>query len=520
MFANNPTNPPLSTKYGLSRGTLLSCAIAVSGALLQADDIAAIFGPGHHLQDGAFESEWLGTIHSGRDSWFKHQDLGWLYDAGIRENGEGGMLFSPEMGWLWFHPAIAPHFHRFDSDSWQYRASADGDGWQYDFALRRFWTSTHVPDAFYVVAHAAMHDAEATVNRALSKLPSTSQYPEYTGPGGSWVTKEPSWWTSGFWPGIIWQIYEFNRSGAWLIRARQWTAGLATQQYNTTTHDIGFMLYCSFGQGYRLTGDLSYRDVLVTGAGSLHSRFSPVVGGTRSWSWGSWHGNNRFTIIVDNMMNLELLFRASNMPDGNATWFDDALTHAHTTIRDHIRPDGGSWHAVVYDQRDGSVLEKRTYQGWNDDSTWSRGQAWLIYGLVLTYRETGDSAVLDAAIRSIAYFTSRLPDDHVPFWDFQAPGIPDTSRDTTAAAITASALLELATLQGDGIDHQRYWNQGVKMLRSLRDNYRNHDHDAILDQGTIFFLNNLRDTGVVYGDYYFIEGLMRYIKAIDSLSNK
>ena len=494
----------------------LLTALMLSAPLCAGLDFPALFGEGEPLGEGGYASEAFGQFSTPLGPWVEHSELGWLYVPDLPDGMRGGWVHHPRMEWLWFHPDLTPHFYRAASESWQHRAPKPARSWYYDHFLADWWRPGNHPDAFYIIALKTLDEAEATVAAALPRLTSTSQYPEYTSADGGWTTREASWWTSGFWPGLSWQIYEHNPSAQWLIRARQWSAGLTTQQFNTTTHDIGFMLFCSFGQGYRLTGDANYRQVLVNGANSLNTRYSPTVGGTRSWSWGSWHGNNRFTIIVDNMMNLELLFRAATMDGGDSAWYDHALQHARTTIAEHMRPDGGSYHAVVFDERDGRVLEKRTYQGYSDSSTWSRGQAWLIYGLVLTYRETGEADILEATRRAVDYFLTRLPEDLVPYWDFQAPGIPETSRDTTAAAITASALMELSLLAEDESESADYLAWAVAITRSLRDNYRDHDHAAILDEGTIFYLNNLRDTGVVYGDYYFVEVLLRYVSLIET----
>jgi unsaturated chondroitin disaccharide hydrolase len=345
-------------------------------------------------------------------------------------------------------------------------------------------------------------------------------YPVRTRSYASWVTSAASGWTSGFLPGILWAAYESTGEAAWWTRAETWTAGLEGRKNDTTTHDVGFQIFSSFGRGYRLTGDAAYRDVVITAAGSLATRFNPTVGALRSWSWGSW----RFPVIIDNMMNLEILFWASKN-GGDAAWYDMAVSHALTTMENHVRGDGSVFHLVDFDPATGEVVERSTWQGYADDSTWARGQAWAVYGFTMTCRETGDPVFLETAQRAADFFIGNLPADFVPYWDFDAPGIPDASRDSSAAAIAASGLLELSTLSTDPADRTRYADAARSMLTSLctadagggylaEDAGGDSISPGLLMRGCQTHPDSVSganqcDESLIFGDYYFLEALMR-----------
>src|SRR5690606_39187500 len=208
--------------------------------------------------------------------------------------------------------------------------------------------------------------------------------PRTLDPDGQLVLVPPSDWTSGFFPGILWQLYESTGHEKWLGEARKATAELADEQYNGRTHDMGFKIYCSFGQGYRLTGDTTYRNTIIQAAQTLATRFNPVVGCIRSWD----HNSHRwdFPVIIDNMLNLELLFAATRLT-GDSSFYNIAVSHANTTLKNHFRSDGGTYHVVDYNPETGEVEHRNTHQGYNDNSTWARGQAWALYGYTMCYRE-------------------------------------------------------------------------------------------------------------------------------------
>ncbi len=342
-----------------------------------------------------------------------------------------------------------------------------------------------------------------------------SLFPENTDENGNWETSGPRGWTSGFFPGCLWLVYEQTGDEVWRERAGRWTAGLEEIKDYTGNHDVGFMIFSSYGQGYRLTGNEEYAPVMIQAAESLATRYNPTVRSILSWNpRGEW----KFPVIVDNMMNLELLFWAAKN-GGPADLYDIAVSHATTTMKNHVRPDGGTFHVVDYDPETGGVRGKYTAQGYADDSCWSRGHAWGIYGFTLTFRETGMPQFLDTAEKLADFFISHLPDDDpVPFWDFNAPGIPDEQRDSSAGAIAASALLELATLTTDGEKRERYRSTALDILESLASpKYlaRGGQSQGILLHGVASIPHgNAVDRSLIYGDYYFLEGLLRVKRGI------
>jgi unsaturated chondroitin disaccharide hydrolase len=340
----------------------------------------------------------------------------------------------------------------------------------------------------------------------IHTLPTTS-YPTTTNSQGQWQTTSAGSWISGFFPGSLWFMYERTSDTAWRGNAQAWQAGIESQKFTTTTHDLGFMIFNSFGNGYRLTGDEAYRQVVLTAAGSLATRYSPVVGCIRSLDGRP----DEFKVIIDNMMNLELLFWASKH-GGKPEWYDIAVSHALKTRQEHVRADGSTYHQIIYDPATGAVRKKGTVQGYRDDTTWARGQAWAIYGFTMTYRETNDSRFLETARKTADYFLSNLPPDHVPYWDFQAPAIPNEPRDSSAAAIAASGLLELSQLEPDAARKQSYLSGALAILVALSTPAylaEGTTTRAILLHGTNYKPGGDYDTGLIWGDYYFLEGLLR-----------
>ncbi|GAB3995315.1 glycoside hydrolase family 88 protein [Spirosoma daeguense] len=350
----------------------------------------------------------------------------------------------------------------------------------------------------------------------LKSHPDTTQFPQSTKPDGTPDNRKSSWWCSGFFGGSLWHIYEYTKAPGWKDAAHLWTMAVAKEQYNTGTHDLGFMLYCPFGNGYRLTKNEAYPSILLNGAKSLSTRFNPQVGVIKSWNKFQ---NYDYPVIIDNMMNLEFLFWAAKR-SGNKEFYNICITHADNTIKNHYRPDFSSYHVICYNP-DGTVAAKKTAQGYADNSAWARGQAWGLYGYTVMYRETKDKKYLEQA-RHIADFYlnhPNLPADKIPYWDFNAPNIPNEERDASAGAITASALLELCTYGGPSA--KTYYHLAVKMLESLA----SPAYKANLGENNNFILKHSVghkpaksevDTPIVYADYYFLEALLRY----DALRNK
>lgn len=343
---------------------------------------------------------------------------------------------------------------------------------------------------------------------------------------GKHVNWGTSWWCSGFYPGTALYLYEATADQELLDIAKTKLKYLEKEKHNKGTHDLGFMLFCSFGNALRLTGDsASYKEVLTTGAESLASRYRDVTKAIRSWDGGKNWDDQPWTypVIIDNMMNLEFLAQVSKIT-GNPTYADIAKTHANTTLKNHFRADFSSYHVVDYNPADGSVIAKKTAQGAFDESAWARGQAWALYGYIVMYRETKDKAYLEQA-RGIAGFYlnhPNLPEDLIPYWDFDQDKLtPDSKyyaqkdlRDVSTASIVASALLELS-FYTTGEESANYIAQAENMLQSLsKPPYK----AAYKDNGGYILKHSVGsiphetevDVPLTYADYYYIEALVRY----------
>lgn len=318
-------------------------------------------------------------------------------------------------------------------------------------------------------------------------------------------------WTSGFYPGVLWLMYELTGENSWKNKAARFTELLESEKYNDTNHDIGFKMMCSFGNGYRLTGNDEYREVLIQSAYTLITRFNEKVGCIRSWD----HHTDKwdYPVIIDNMMNLELLLWAWE-ETGDSVFYNVAVKHAETTMKNHFRNDYSSYHVVSYDTLTGNVQAKNTRQGFSDESAWARGQAWALYGYTMVYRETRDPRFLKQAEKIANYIMNiaRLPDDFVPYWDFDAPDIPEEYRDASAAAIMASALYELATFSDN--NRKSYINMANHMVASLSsDQYFSipgTNHGFLLTHSTGSKPGESEvDVPLIYADYYYLEALKR-----------
>jgi hypothetical protein len=329
---------------------------------------------------------------------------------------------------------------------------------------------------------------------------------------GEYEFSGSEWWVSGFYPGTLLYLYEATADAALLAEAKRIMAVLEKEKNNTATHDLGFMMYDSFGKLYELEPSEQTKEILLTSAASLATRFDPTVAAIKSWD--SQTGD--YLVIIDNMMNLELLYWASRVAGDNRL-AEIATTHANTTLRNHFRPDNSSYHVLNYDKDTGEVLEKRTAQGYTDESAWARGQAWGLYGYTATYRDTKEK-YLDQA-RKIANFIlthPNLPTDKVPYWDFDAPDIPNALRDASAAAIIASALIELSEYVAPA-QATRYLQTAETILRTLStDEYfaeAGTNGGFLLQHGVGHFpANSEVDVPLAYADFYFVEAMLRYRK--------
>jgi unsaturated chondroitin disaccharide hydrolase len=324
-------------------------------------------------------------------------------------------------------------------------------------------------------------------------------------------------WTCGFWPGILWYAYEYTQNKQWMQDAQRYSRSLwPLVDSSAIDHDLGFQVITSIGNGYRLTQDTLYRVVLLRAADTLSKLFNPKVGTILSWprevpgvDWPLRHNT-----IMDNMINLELLFWAAKN-GGSKKLYDIAVKHAETTMQNHFRPDYTSYHVVVYDTATGKKLKGITHQGYSDSSMWGRGQSWAIYGFTMVYRETKDQRFLDFAQKVTDVYLKKLPADGIPFWDFNAPEIPNAPKDASAAAVTASALLELSTFVPDKAKATAYRQKAEQMLQSLStEKYQSRNiNNAFLLHSTGHKPNGGEvDASIIYADYYYMEALLRLKK--------
>lgn len=330
---------------------------------------------------------------------------------------------------------------------------------------------------------------------------------------GNLITCKSDWWTSGFFPGELWYLYEFNGDPKLKSLAEEFSARVEEEKVATNTHDLGFVIHCSFGNGYRITKNNSYLDIIRTASNSLSTRFNEKLGVIRSWDTQSWNKQWQYAVIIDNMMNLEMLLWASE--NFNEPKFREiAISHADKTLLNHFRNDNSSYHVVSYDTITGIPHAKNTAQGFSHSSAWARGQSWGLYGYVVMYRFTKEERYLKQA-NSIAEFLinhPRMPEDKIPYWDYDAPNIPDTYRDASAGAVMCSALIELSKYV-DSEKAKLYLSVAEQQLRSLNTYYRN----APANNGNFILKHSVGslpgksevDVPLTYADYYFVEALMR-----------
>jgi unsaturated chondroitin disaccharide hydrolase len=331
----------------------------------------------------------------------------------------------------------------------------------------------------------------------------------------TWHCREvsPCEWCGGFWPGILWYDYENTQDPYIRTQAERFTEALEPiSEQPAFDHDLGFLMFCSYGNAYRLTHREDYRDVILRTAEKAATLFRPQVGTMLSWPRHvkDYGGHNT---IMDNMINLEMMFWAARN-GGDPQWRDMAVSHATKTMKYHFRPDYTSYHVAVYDTLTGDFIHGVTHQGYADDSMWARGQAWAIYGFTVVYRETQDPVFLDFVQHVADVYLQRLPADKVPYWDFNDPAIPLAPRDASAAAVVASALLELSTY----VPQEKatyYRSEAEQMLTSLSSSaYRSGDAKPsfLLHSTGHHPAGTEIDYSIIYADYYYIEALLRLKK--------
>lgn len=358
------------------------------------------------------------------------------------------------------------------------------------------------------------------VKRTLNEIPSSnngkidfSMMPKYiTTDGTSWrchkASKEE--WCGGFWPGILWYCYEYSQDKQILEYAEKYTASLEfLSKEPAYDHDLGFLIFCSYGNGYRLTKNPHYKEVILSTADSLATLYNSKVGTILSWprEVKEFGGHNT---IIDNMMNLELLCWAAKN-GGSPYLMDIAISHADKTMQYMFREDYSSYHVAIYDTLTGNFVRNETHQGYAKNSMWARGQAWAIYGFTMMYRETKDPKYLKFVQNVADIYIKRLPSNYIPYWDFDDPTIPNSPYDSSAASITASALLELSTFL-PGNKRNSYKDAAIKMLESL-----SSEKFQARKKNTSFLIHATGnhpagteiDFSIIYGDYYYIEALSR-----------
>ena len=360
-----------------------------------------------------------------------------------------------------------------------------------------------------------LKDADAQYKVFMQKIPDGVMPESFQ--GDTLKTCNSSNWVAGFYPGTLLYLYEATKDKTLYNEALKKITLMDKEQYNTGTHDLGFMMYCSYGNLYRIKPDDAYKQILLNSARSLSTRFNPTVGCIRSW--GKSNDIKEFRVIIDNMMNLELLFWATKVT-GDSSFYKIAVTHANTTMKNHFRPNYSSYHVVVYNPLTGAVIKKQTAQGAADASAWARGQSWGLYGYTIMYRFTKDKKYLEEAQHIAKFILSNpnLPADKIPYWDYDAPGIPNAKRDASAGAIMAAALLELSGYSGKALSKE-YVSTASTILKTLS----SPEYKAAIGTNGGFLLkhsvgslpgNADVDAPLPYADYYYVEAMNRYQKLL------
>lgn len=378
-----------------------------------------------------------------------------------------------------------------------------------------FFFNFSVEFSFSQISSQRLHDFQylnEAVDLADQKLTQTLQelafdptlHPAHTDPEtGKWISRTRNEWTSGYFAGSLWYMYQLTGDEKWKDYAHMWTEDMKSTANMSNDHDVGLRIFGSFGNGYILTQNRQYLRAVMQGANSLASRYNSDIKAIKSWDpWESLNAN--YPVIIDNMMNLELLFLAAKYSE-KEEWLNIAVEHAKTTYKHHFRENGSTYHIVDFDDQ-GNVNRKFTIQGYGPNSVWARGQGWAIYGFTMAYRYTKRPDFLEAAIKAAEYFIANLPDDNIPWYDFLEPSIPSTTKDASAASVAASGLMELYSFT----DQPKYFDTSVNILSSLMTRYssQNTGDSSILLRSTIH--RGDEERGTVYADYYFLEAIKRY----------
>jgi len=360
--------------------------------------------------------------------------------------------------------------------------------------------------------------AKAQIGLEIDVIESSDKFlnPVTLKPDGSVYYCGYSDWRSGFFPGSVWYLSELTGDESFLPLGHKYSKGIEEAKNLTWHHDVGFMIYCSFGNGFRITGNPEYKDIIIQAAKSLSTRFRPVAGVLQSWDvTGGWQAERGWEcpVIIDNMMNLELLFEASKL-SGDPSFREIAIAHADRTMAEQFRPDGSCYHVIDYNLEDGSVRNRHTAQGYAHESAWSRGQAWATYGYTICYRETGDKKYIDQALKTFRFMRDHkaMPEDLIPYWDMDAPNIPNEYRDVSSAACMASALYEISTMDvSDAAGYKEYADRMMESMASpaYRAELGANGHFLLMHSVGSIPHNAEIDKPLNYADYYFLEALKR-----------
>ncbi|GJM64165.1 glycoside hydrolase family 88 protein [Persicobacter diffluens] len=377
------------------------------------------------------------------------------------------------------------------------------------FLLLSFYFLTSAVQAQAPWATAALDKSAEKYKKLLTLSEEKGRLPRSAEADNSirWTRENHIDWTEGFFPGTLWLLYEMTGDETFKTGAENMQALYKSHKDNTTTHDVGFIFDSSYGRGFEITENPEYQKVVMDASKALASRFDPKVGAIRSWSWGGW----KFPVIIDNMLNLELLMRATQI-SGDSSYWNMAITHANTTMKNHFRKDFSCYHVVDYFPEDGSIRIKKTHQGYANESAWSRGQSWALYGYTMMYRYTKDKRYLDFAENLAKYNFKKWPKDLVPVWDYDSPKSLVHIKDASAAAVFCSGLFDLYQQTGKS----KYLKKAVAQLKSLS------SEEYFVEEGTYgnFLIHQCAgnipkedevEVGLNYGDYYYAEALKRYL---------
>ncbi|MRT93808.1 glycoside hydrolase family 88 protein [Ancylomarina sp. 16SWW S1-10-2] len=362
-------------------------------------------------------------------------------------------------------------------------------------------------------ADRVLTESVVKIKESADALSDTNHFPRYIPQDSTnWECVDVADWCSGFWPGVLWYAYEYSGDELIKKQAELFTAPIKEIAYTPAQdHDIGFQVYCSYGNGYRLTGNPEYKKIMLAAADTLATLYNPIVGSINSWPSKREYSHNT---IIDNMMNLELLFWAAKNGGGQRLK-DIAVSHAEVTMKYIVRPDYTAFHLGSFDAKTGAFIEGKAHQGYADNSMWARGQTWGIYGFAIAYRESGKKDFLKTSMKMADKFLERLPEDGIPYWDFDAPVTANTPKDASAAAVAACGMLELYGLVEEDSVKQKYYNEAVKLIEILStDKYlTGNSNQAILTHSVGHMPKNSEiDVPIIYADYYFLEALLKLKK--------